>query len=458
MAAEVGAAGWMRLAGTRAGHQAARKGDPGFGRGPAPRNSMSHILLTAFGTSGSVFPIIWLGRNLVERGHRVSMIADPLYGPRVVAAGIGFFPPAGDELARMLADPDLWNPGHSSRVAFTYGGRAVAPWMAALERVIGEAGPPELMLAPMIAFGARLAREKYGIPLVTVHLYPAAMMSADDAPLVFPALRLLRLLPFQARRFILSLPSPYDRFALPAVAAACLTHGVAPPRRLWKLWHHSPDGVLALFPGWFSSFPRDRPANTFQWDFPLEDMAREGELEPELEAFLAAGPKPVLFTLGTGQFHAADFFRTAAEVVARLGCRAVFLTPKLNQVPADLPDSVFVAAYAPFSQILPRAALMVHHGGIGTLSQCLAAGIPQLVVSMSLDQPDNAARVERLGVGLSLAMARLTPERLLPLVRRCLDEGSMQTAADGFARRLRQRHPVAALLGWLEDTLAAAAR
>jgi len=416
---------------------------------------MTHILLTAFGTSGSVFPFIWLGRKLVERGHRVSMIAAAVYGPRVAAAGIEFFPPAGDELALMLADPDLWNPDHSTRVAFTYGGRAITPWMAALDQLIREAGTPELILAPMIAFGARLAREKYGIPLVSVHLYPAAMMSADDAPLVFPALRLLRYLPFRARRFILSLPSPYDRFALPAVAAACRAHGVKPPRRLWKLWHHSPDGVLALFPAWFASFPRDRPKNTFQWDFPLEDMVGEGELEPELDAFLAAGPRPVLFTLGTGQFYASNFFRIAAWVVARLGCRAVFLTTKVAQVPADLPASVFVAAYAPFSRLLPRAALMVHHGGIGTLSQCLAAGIPQLVVCMSLDQPDNAARVERLGVGLSLPMARLTPERLLPLVEHCLSEGTIQNEAAGYAERLRQRPPVAALLDWLEETLGA---
>ncbi len=49
--------------------------------------------------------------------------------------------------------------------------------------------------------------------------------------------------------------------------------------------------------------------------------------------------------------------------------------------------------------VLPRAAAFVHHGGIGTTAQALAAGVPQLVVPLAHDQPDNAVRVRRLGVG-----------------------------------------------------------
>lgn len=416
---------------------------------------MSHILLLPFGTSGSVFPFIWLGRKLLERGHRVSIIASPLYERTALQAGLGFFPPDPDELPAMLADPDLWKHRGCKRVAFTYAGRAVAPCMAAIDRVIHEAGKPDLMLAPMISFGARIAREKYGIGLITVHLYPAAMMSAHDTPLVLPGIRLLRLLPLGARRLVLSMPSPYDRFALPAVRRSSSDHGVRPPRRLWKQWHHSPDGVLALFPSWFCGVSRDQPRNTFQWDFPLEDMAEQRTPEPALERFLAAGDKPILFTAGTGQFHAAGFFAIAARVVARLGCRAVFLTVKKDQLPPDLPDSVFVTAYVPFSRILPLSALMVHHGGIGTLSQCLAAGIPQLVVFMSLDQPDNAARVERLGVGLGIRRERLTEKRLLPLVRRCLADRNMRSNAAIQAERLKQRPSATAMFTWIEETTAA---
>jgi len=286
-----------------------------------------------------------------------------------------------------------------------------------------------------------------------VHFYPAAMMSVDDVPLVLPGFRLLRMLPLPVRKFVLSLPSPYDRFAIPAVAQACAVHGVEPPVRLWKPWHHSPDGVLALFPSWFASVAKDHPDNTLQWDFPLEDMVQQCGMEPQLDEFLNAGERPILFTAGTGQYHAAEFFAIAGRVVAELGCRAVFLTAKTEQLPKDLPASIFVSAYAPFSLLLPRAAVMVHHGGIGTMAQCFAAGIPQLVVHMSLDQPDNAARVERLGVGLSIGIGRLTAERLLPLLKCCLEDETIKRKASQLARQMQQRQPLTVLFDWLEGVI-----
>lgn len=414
---------------------------------------MSHILLLPFGTSGSVYPFIWLGRHLLERGHRVSMVASPVYREPAEGAGIRFFPVDPDEVSAMLKDSGLWMEGRCKKVAFDYGGRAIGPCVAGIETVIRELGEPDLMLAPMISFAARIVREKHRIPVVTVHLYPAAMMSADDVPMVFPAIRHLRRFPLPVRKFILSLPSPYDRHALPAVARACAEHGVKAPKRLWKDWHHSPDGVLALFPKWFGAVERDQPGNTFQWDFPLEDMALDRPMEPELESFLAGGDKPVLFTAGTGQFHAAAFFTVAAEVVGRLGCRAVFLTQKPEQVPTHLPDTVFVARYAPFSRLLPRAAAMVHHGGIGTTSQCLAAGIPQVVVHMALDQPDNAARVRRLGVGWEIRSKKLTAARLFPLVSCCLTDADLPSCVARHADLARLRPPLTPMLDWLEERI-----
>jgi rhamnosyltransferase subunit B len=143
----------------------------------------------------------------------------------------------------------------------------------------------------------------------------------------------------------------------------------------------------------------------------------------------------------------------AAQVVVKLGCRAVFLTTKVDQVPKNLPDQIFVTAYAPFSLILPRASVMVHHGGIGTTSQCLAAGIPQLVVHMTLDQPDNAARIERLGVGLSIGISRLKEESLKSLLKRCLTDKKISKRAALRAQDMQRNKPVAELLDWIEKMI-----
>ena len=77
-------------------------------------------------------------------------------------------------------------------------------------------------------------------------------------------------------------------------------------------------------------------------------------------------------------------------------------------MPNDLPNTVAHFNYVPFSRLLPRAAVLVHHGGIGTASQGLSAGVPQLVMPLAHDQPDNADRLRRLGVGRALKPKRFT--------------------------------------------------
>jgi UDP:flavonoid glycosyltransferase YjiC (YdhE family) len=65
----------------------------------------------------------------------------------------------------------------------------------------------------------------------------------------------------------------------------------------------------------------------------------------------------------------------------------------------SLPNGVRHFDYVPLSKVLPRSTALIHHGGIGTMSQAIAAGIPQLIIPTSHDQPDNAVRVRRLGIG-----------------------------------------------------------
>ena len=415
---------------------------------------MSHILLLPFGTSGSIFPFIWLGRMLMRRGHRVTMITARIHEEPAVSAGLNFVAVGNEAVEQMLQDPDLWRPGHGSRVGYQYAGRATGDYVDAVEALIAREGLPDLMLAPMICFGARLMREKRRIPLVSVHLYPMMFVGAYDVPLVIPIFGWLRRLPLWLRNVVLAFPNPLDFFALFAVWRCCAKNGVTKPLSLWRQWWHSPDGVLALFPAWLAAPQPDWPQNLLQWDFPLEDMAAERPLELELQQFLEAGSAPVVFTPGTGHHHATRFFATAVAMTQKLGCRAVFLTSKIAQVPAGLPPSIFVAAYAPFSALLPHASAFVHHGGIGTIAQSLAAGVPQLVVDMALDQHDNAERLERLGAGLSIRDSRFSPERALPLLQRCLSDPQLRQNAKQMMARTGATRNVEALLEWLEDKIA----
>lgn len=415
---------------------------------------MKRILLLPHGTSGDVFPFIWLGRLLKQHGHGVTLIAARAFESACLAAGIDFMPLARDDFDEMLAHPGLFKIIEGTKVAHGYAGRATGDYAAAIEAWMARNGEPDLLLAPMTCFGARLIREKHGIPLVTVHVTPLLVNSMHAPPLFIPAFRWLRWLPLGLRRLLLSGPNPFDRYAHPHVRKACDDHGVPAPQSLRWEWWDSPDGVLALFPSWYAPPQPDWPHNLLQWDFPLEDLSREETLTPALKAFLAAGDKPVLFTAGTGHRHARDFFEMALQLVAQIQSRAVFVTRDFSQLPATLPPSVHAVEYVPFSQLLPHVVVFVHHGGTGTIAQCLAAGVPQLLVPMAHDQFDNAERVERLGVGLSIRASRFLPERALPLLRRCLEDESIRRRAESCSRRLmEQRFPESALTEWLEGRM-----
>jgi len=411
---------------------------------------MAEILLLPFGSAGDVFPFIWLGRHLMARGHRVTMITACLFEQQARKAGLNFIPLGEkDEFEAMIRDPRIWKLGHGTKVVFEFAAKSVEPYLAAIE----SCGKVDLMLAPMTAFAARLAREKHGVPLITVHLQPAAFVSAHETPLLHPAMRYFNKLPVWIKKLFLSLPNPVDFFVMPTVRRLCRLHGVKPPKSLWREWWDSPDGVLAFFPDWFAAPQPDWPPNLLQWAFPLEDLAKEQPLSPELQTFLADGARPVVFTPGSANVQASRFFAVATEAVMRVGCRAVFVTREPKQVPPDLPANILTVEYAPFSTLLKHAGAFVHHGGIGTMSQALAAGVPQLIMAMAHDQPDNASRVERLGAGIGLNVRQFTPERVTEALKQLLKSREIHDRCALVRAELEKAPDTDVLMRLVEDRI-----
>ncbi len=186
----------------------------------------------------------------------------------------------------------------------------------------------------------------------------------------------------------------------------------------------------------------------------MEDLAKEEPLKPELQAFLAAGERPVVFTPGSANVQAARFFAVAAEAVRRIGCRAVFVTCEPEQVPPNLPSNFCTVDYAPFSTLLKHASVFVHHGGVGTMSQAFAAGVPQLIMPMAHDQPDNADRAERLGAGIGLSVRRFTPKRVAQALERLLRDPGFRESATRCADRISKPLHTDVLMRWIEDRIA----
>jgi rhamnosyltransferase subunit B len=182
------------------------------------------------------------------------------------------------------------------------------------------------------------------------------------------------------------------------------------------------------------------------------DRDEEAELSPALAQFLDDGPPPIVFTLGmSAAMVAGRFYEHSVAAVERLGCRAVIVTGKnIRNLPATLPANVVACGYAPFPLLFPRAAVVVHHGGIGTTGLAMRAGRPMLVVPFSHDNPDNAARVVRLGIGRSIPNSRYSPDRLASELRCLLDDPAYARRAHEIGEQVRQEDGVKAVCDALE--------
>jgi UDP:flavonoid glycosyltransferase YjiC (YdhE family) len=217
---------------------------------------------------------------------------------------------------------------------------------------------------------------------------------------------------------------------------------------------HSPDLVLALFSRVLGREQPDWPTNTKITGFCFYDSdAGNAALPPHLEEFLAAGPAPLVFTLGSAAVMAAGrFYEYGARAAERLGMRAVLLIgPDARNRPRhELSDSICVAEYAPYSALFSRAAAIIHQGGVGTTAQCLRAGKPMLIMPYSHDQPDNARRMRRLKVARIIQKRYFTPLRVARKLRLLLEKPVYARRASQIAMRLRTEDGVTTACDALE--------
>jgi rhamnosyltransferase subunit B len=409
---------------------------------------MANILLMPVGSHGDVHPFVGLGKALQMRGHDVTLLTSTYFEglaerARLPFVGIGTV----EDFQAAMDHPDLWHPTRGFRAVAEFG---PLRWMRHGYQLVAERYVPgkTVVVSSMLGFGARIAQEKLGVPLATVHLQPTALYSKYAPPDLGPTADrpwfprwAKRLMFWIGYRFII------DPVVAEKTNAFRAELGLPPVRHFLDRWIHSPQCVIGLFPSWFSPPQPDWPPNVTLTSFPLFDERGLAELPQDVERFLAEGEPPVVFTPGSAMKQGQAFFAAAIEACQKLGRRGVLLTRFPEQVPSPLPPGVRHFEYVPFSQVFPLAAAVVHHGGVGTTAQALAAGVPQLIMPLSHDQPDNAARVRRLGVGSSLspqafrgpavaeALAGLTgsPE----VAARCREIADRLRGADPFTEACR---------------------
>jgi len=372
------------------------------------------VYLVTFGSRGDVHPLLGLGQALRARGHTATVLTNPSFAAEVAQAGLGFVPVGAEQdYHDTISHPKLWHPVDGLGVMWRYLLRpALRPTYEALRALCsGTGGRPPLVLASPLAMGARVAQEALGLRLCSTYTSPTLLRSVRD-PLTIAQWQVPRAVPAWARRAVWRLLDrakldPLVRPALDALRSELGLPRLAPAQgAVFDRWVHAPQGGLALFPGWFAPAQPDWPVPVRCGAFPLYDEPTTGTPEGgdggTLQAFLDAGPAPVVFMPGSAQQGTSGFFTAAAAACTQLGLRGVLLGHAQELHAQGSPDTLWAAPYVSFARLLPRARALVHHGGIGTCAQGLRAGLPQLVWPQAYDQFDNAMRLEQLGTGRRL--------------------------------------------------------
>jgi UDP:flavonoid glycosyltransferase YjiC (YdhE family) len=185
---------------------------------------------------------------------------------------------------------------------------------------------------------------------------------------------------------------------------------------------YSPWLNLALFSPLLAKPQSDWPENTVQCGYVNETIGKVNQLhDAGLERFLASGSAPVVFTLGSvSRVDPKDFYDLALKVIVKLGVRAVLIkreTVQLNIAPS-LP--VYVCSFVDYSMLFKACQCAVHHGGVATLMQVVAAGKSSLILPRTLDQFDQAVRARKLGVAEVLPFKNMSEIELLEGIERVL--------------------------------------
>ncbi len=372
------------------------------------------IVLSTFGSLGDLHPYVAIGRELLARGHEAVIASFDGYREAVEREGLEFaaMRPAletvGDPATAMRR---LLDPRHGPEYLVRH---LFMPYIReSYEDLRRAAANASTLVTHPITFAGPLLAEREGISWVSSVLAPMSLFSAIDPPYFQSAAwllwaRRLGVAPYRAffslaRRIVRGWEAPLRDFRAEL--------GLPPTRRVAQFeGQYSPTLNLALFSPLLQSPQPDWPANTIACGFALHDgPPPDSSTRAALSDFLGAGEPPIVFALGSSAVMIADDFWMHAVAAARsLGRRAILVTGTAPERLPEIPDSVRVFEYLPYSEVFPHAAAIVHQGGIGTLAQALSAGRPQLVTPVAFDQPDNARRVVRLGAARAVPFQKVT--------------------------------------------------
>jgi rhamnosyltransferase subunit B len=417
---------------------------------------MSRIVITTIGSLGDLHPQIALAIELRQRGHDIIFATMKEYGAIIEPLGFEFHPmrPDGtpinnsEEIAKMT---DL-------KTGSEY---VVRSWIMPNLRdtyadLLDSAQGANLIIAGDIVYAAPLVAEKLGIPWVSLALAPVAFFSAYDPSVIplFPFLAKLRGLGASFNQVIIQLLKSVTQSWAEPIHQLRKELGLPPACNNPIVDKSSACLTLAMFSAILAKPQPDWDKNAVVTGFTFYDgnLNQQG-IPLQLQKFLDAGEAPIVFTLGSAAVMVpGTFYQESIRAAKQLNRRAILLIGK-NAPPDDLSEDMMAIDYVPYSQIFPHACAIVHQGGIGTTAQALRAGRPTLIMPYTYDQPDNAARVQRLGTSRTILRHQYAASRVVKILSELLENPTYAKKAKAIGQMIQAEDGVAVACDAIEKHL-----
>lgn len=387
-----------------------------------------HIGLCCSVASGHLNPTTTLGRELQCRGHRVTLLAFPDAERKALSAGLEYLPiglaeaPPGS-MARQYETLGRLSGGRAMRFTIQVIRDAARLWLRDMPAAV-RAGGIEGLVVDQFTPAAATVAEHLGLPYVTL----CNALPANREPNIPPLNFAWKYRASSAAR----VRNQLGYFLLDRISAP-IRHTLNAQRLTWKLPPlasavcDSPLAQIAQLPACLD-YPRAMLPPHFYYAGPFHNERSGDAVEFPFDKL--TGQPLIYASMGTLQNRVQHVFQTIARACVGLDAQLVIsLGSKDQAVPADLPGSPLVVAYAPQLELLKRASVVITHAGMNTALETLAQGVPLVALPITNDQPGVAARLVYAGAGEMVPLAKLSQERLGAAVQKVFTQPDYRNQA-----------------------------
>lgn len=410
------------------------------------------IAILTYGSQGDVEPFIALGHRFCRAGHHVRLAAPEAYQSHFDLRDVEFIPLPGEpaQLVQELVDQAGMN---TIKIV-----QQMSKFVVPLAQEVFHQSRTACLNAELIihsflltSTGIGLAKEM-GIPHISAQLFPVFSSTAEFPAPTFPDLPLGG----SYRRLTHYLVSLIFKWASRFLYQRVRMKNPHLPNLTSWIPGDSGDGQSPILYGFSSHVvpkPRDWKANAHITGYWLLSNQNEQSPAREVVDFMQAGPPPIAITFGSTQSRKLSEIKLKViEALIRCKQRGIIVAAKPDSRHSS-PD-VLQVDYVPYNWLFKRSALIIHHGGAGTTAKGLTAGVPNIILPFTSDQPFWGRRVYALGAGPRPIPARnLSTRALTDAINQAITNKKMRKEAELIGERLRKEDGVSQAIKIVENYL-----